>query len=66
MINLTDSGILSLYNRMEQRTDFYKLFWTKERGWLSKFMFPIQREVEQMTVDEDRIICDQRIYSSTG
>ena len=42
-IAMTDTGIIAVGNTKEERTDIFKIFYTCDRGWQSRFLFPINR-----------------------
>jgi hypothetical protein len=48
-VGLTETGILAVANTIEDRTDIFKIFWSQDRGWQSRFMFTIARVLSMIT-----------------
>ena len=65
MIALTETGIMGLHRHGSEMTDIFRLILTS-RGWDSKYLFRIDRVINRLELDADRLIVDHQIYSMKG
>jgi hypothetical protein len=67
-VNLTDSGYMALTKKEndQDRTDIFKLYLTRDKGWQSIFLFSLPRGVKIMRIINNLVFLDKDVYNMDG
>jgi hypothetical protein len=66
LLDVSETGIMALHKHGSEQTDIFHIFLTQGRGWESKFLFRIDRVINRMEIDGERVILDHQIYTMKG
>jgi hypothetical protein len=63
LLHLSDTGYMGVLKKESSSTDIFKIYFTANHGWQSRYIFSVPKEIKKMTVDKDRFILDYEVYN---